>query len=77
MLEILKISADFNNADRHGRIRLNTNGSLADIKKAKLDLKEGLQVLVYDDEALATVGQLEYSGEENIWVARIDWDTLK
>ena len=77
MTDIPKLFADFNNADRQGRVRLNTNGIFADIKKLNLELKEGMQVLLHDDDSLKTVGQLKYSDEENIWVAEINWDTLK
>ena len=76
MTDIPKLFADFNNADRQGRVRLNTNGTFADIKKLKLELKEGMQVLLHDDDCLETVGQLKYSDEENIWVAELNWDTL-
>ena len=77
MTDIPKLFADFNNADRQGRARLNTNGTFADIKKSNLELKEGMQVLLQDDDSLKTVGQLKYSDEENIWVAEINWNTLK
>lgn len=36
-----KIFVDFNNADSNGRIRLNTNGTLSDIEKYKIELLEG------------------------------------
>ena len=76
MTDIPKLFADFNNADQHGRVRLNTNGTFADIKKWNLKLKKGMQVLLDDNDSLTTVGQLKYSDEENIWVAEINWDTL-
>ena len=76
MTDIPKLFADFNNADQHGRVRLKTNGTFADIKKWNLKLKKGMQVLLDDNDSLTTVGQLKYSDEENIWVAEINWDTL-
>ncbi len=77
MTELPKLFADFNNADQHGRVRLNTNGTFADIKRLSLELKEGMQVPLHDDDSLKTVGQLKYSDKENIWVAEINWNTIK
>jgi hypothetical protein len=75
-MDIPKLFADFNNADQHGRVRLNTNGTHADIKRLSLVLKEGMQVVLDDDDSLTTLGSVKYSNEENIWVAEINWDTL-
>ena len=75
-MDILKLFVDFNNADLHGRVRLNTNQTFADIDILKLELKEGMQVFLDDEDRLATIGHLTYSDEENTWVAEINWDTL-
>lgn len=76
MNSIPKIFADFNNADEKGRLRLNTNGSIDSIQKNQVDMKQGLNVLLDDNDSLQAVGNLEFSDEENIWVARIDWDSI-
>lgn len=76
-MNIPKIFADFNNADQQGRVRLTTNGSLADIRRLNLELKDGMQVFLDDDEGLTTIGYLKYSDDEKIWVVQIDWDNLQ
>lgn len=76
-MDIPKLSADFNNSDQHGRVRLNTNGTFEDIKRLNLTLKENMQVFLDDDDSLTTIGKLKFSDEENIWVAEINWDDVK
>ncbi len=58
-----------------GRIRLNTNGSLKDIKN--IQLYNGLKVILNDADELEAEGIIEYSESEKIWVAKIDWDKIK
>ncbi len=77
MTEIPKLFVDFNNADRYGRVRLNTNGTFADIKELNLELKEGMRVSLDDNDSLTTIGEVKYSDEEKIWVAEINWDDIK
>lgn len=67
----MKIFADFNNADNSGRVRLNTHGSLADIERVGILLKPGLELILTDYDELETVGFVEFSAEEKIWVAKI------
>jgi len=69
-----KIFADFNNADTKGRVRLTTAGTLADLKTFGLKLEAGLELMLDDREGLSTAGIVEFSEEENIWVAKIDWE---
>jgi hypothetical protein len=69
-----KIFADFNNADKKGRIRLDTNGSIADIKKLKVEMQPGMEIWLTDNDSLKAKGVIEYSAEEQIWVAVIDWN---
>jgi len=71
-----KIFADFHNADSSGRIRLTTAGTLEDIKRLNIELQNGLQVILNDHEEFETVGIIEYSENENIWVAKIDWNKI-
>lgn len=77
MTEIPKLFADFNNADEHRRVRLNTKGTFADIKKLNLELKDGMQVFLDDNDSLTTIGYIKYSYEEKIWVAEINWGDIK
>jgi hypothetical protein len=71
-----RIFADFNNADKRGRVRLNCDGSIKDIERSGVKLLEGKEIQLSDGEDLETKGILHYSKEENIWVAEIDWDNL-
>lgn len=66
-----RIFADFNNFDTQGRVRLNTNGTKEDLKKLELRLVNGMKLLLYDD-GLQVEAVVEFSNEENIWVATID-----
>ena len=76
MLTEIKLFADFHNADKQGRVRLNTTGTLDDLAKYNITLKRGLEVLLNDDDSLEVKGVVEYSEEERIWVARIDWNKI-
>ena len=71
-MDIPKLFVDFNNADKLGRVRLNTNGTFADIDRLNIELKENMQVLLNDDDTLTTIGIIKYSSEEKIWVAEIN-----
>jgi hypothetical protein len=84
-MEKPKIFVDFGNADSHGRIRLNCNGSIEDLSKQKVVLHDGLAITLYSDD-LDDKGQLDellvdgiasFSNEEHCWVARIDWTAIR
>jgi hypothetical protein len=70
-----KIFADFNNADEKGRVRLNTNGSINDLKS--IILRRGLPILLDDTDGLTCEAILEFSDEENMWVAVINWNDIQ
>ncbi|MEM7370918.1 MAG: hypothetical protein AAF587_20050 [Bacteroidota bacterium] len=72
-----RIFADFNNCDPLGRVRLNSDGTLADLKEKKITLKRGQKFLLNDDDGLSTIGEIVFSANEKIWVAKIDWDTFQ
>lgn len=76
-MNLVRVFVDFHNADRQGRVRLNTKGTFEDIETKKITLEKGLKLLLDDHEGLQTEGVVEFSENENIWVARIDWDQLK
>lgn len=71
-----KIFADFNNRDRHGRVRF-TDGTKADIERLQIKLIPGILVFLDDGEELSAEGIIEFSKEENTWVARYDEETLR
>jgi len=70
-MNIPKIYADFNNADRHGRLRLAIHGSEEDIKAQKLKMFNGMKIIVHDDDELSANAEVIFSEEEKIWVAKI------
>ena len=70
------ITADFNNADESGRLRLNLNGPMRDIARLGLHLENGLRVILQDDD-LEADGEVVFSADEGIWVAKIDWDAIR
>ena len=71
-----RIFADFHNTDTEGRVRLTCKGTMEDIERDHLNLYEGQHIIIYSEE-LEVKGVVEYSEEENIWVAVIDWDAIK
>jgi hypothetical protein len=70
-----KILADFHNADNQGRVRLNCTGTTYDLNRKNIDLQSGLVLTIYSEE-LEAEGVVEFSEEESLWVARIDWDAI-
>ncbi len=71
-----KIYADFHNAEAQGRLRLNCVGTVKDLALHQVVLRDGLLLTLYSEE-LATEGQVQYSTDENLWVAIIDWNAIR
>lgn len=74
--QLPRVFVDFNNADRQGRVRLNCVGTVNDLNRLGIVLREGTQMLLACIE-LATEGTATYSAEEGLWVARVDWDRIR
>jgi hypothetical protein len=86
----LGVYADFHNADALGRLRLNCVGTVQDLAEGvrlahtgnagnlrqHITLQEGLRLNLYSEE-LEVEGEVLYSGEENVWVAAIDWAAIQ
>lgn len=75
------IFADFQNADSHGRVRLNTAGTLEDLSVGRVVLSDGLLVTLYTDDGdtadgLRVDGTVERN-EEGCWVAVVDWSAVR
>lgn len=70
------IYADFNNADSCGCLRLNCSGTDRDLVRQAVQLREGLQLTLHDEE-LEADGEAHFSDEEQVWVARIDWRLVR
>ena len=71
------IHADFMNADTQGRLRLTCVGTTEDLARLGIRLVEGLHIIVTDDDELEADGEVVYSTEEHIWVAKIDWNAIR
>ena len=72
----LKVFADFHNADVKGRVRLNCAGTVADIERHGIELQDGQSLIIYSEE-LEVEGIVNYSQEEKLWTAVIDWDAIR
>ncbi|MBX9583581.1 MAG: hypothetical protein K2X87_25040 [Gemmataceae bacterium] len=72
----LTLYADFNNADAEGRVRLNGAGTLSDLARLGVRLRDGLPLTIHD-EGLAADGEVVYSPSEGVWTARIDWSLVR
>jgi hypothetical protein len=71
-----RIFADFQNADLQGRLRLNCIGTIEDLSRQGTQLIDGGKLLIYSEE-LEADAIVQYSDEEKIWVAKIDWDKIR
>ena len=71
-----KVFADFHNADAQGRLRLNCIGTVEDLAQQQIVLRDGLPLTFYSEE-LEVEGIVQYSTDENVWVAVIDWSVIR
>ncbi len=80
-----KVYADFHNLDDSNRPRLTCAGTRADLSRQGIELREGLILTLYmDDEddrgqadELLVEGVIHYCPEEQVWVAFVDWATVR
>jgi hypothetical protein len=71
-----KVFADFHNADAKGRLRLNCIGTVEDLAQQQIVLRDGLSLTLYSED-LEVEGVVQYSTDENVWVAVIDWNAIR
>ncbi|MCY3552912.1 MAG: hypothetical protein OXH39_20825 [Candidatus Poribacteria bacterium] len=71
-----RVFADFHSADAKGRVRLNCDGTMADIKRQKIVLQDGQSLIIYREE-LEVTGVVHYSEKEKLWTAVIDWNAIQ
>jgi hypothetical protein len=71
-----RVFVDFHNADEQGRLRLNCVGSIEDLAHQRTGLRNGQSLILYG-ENLEVEGVVEFSEEEKIWVAAIDWNQIR
>jgi hypothetical protein len=70
-----KVFTDFHNADARGRLRLNCIGTIEDLARQQIVLRDGVCLTLYSEE-LEAEGVVEYSTDEHLWVAVIDWHAI-
>lgn len=63
------IYADFQNVDKLGRVRLNQRRTLFDLKTQHIIPGPGKQVVLDNDAGVSGKGIIQFSEEEEIWVA--------
>lgn len=73
---IPRVFADFHNADVQGRLRLDCIGTVEDLARQNIELHDE-QLLTLYSEDLEVEGVVQYSTEEKLWVAAIDWNAIK
>lgn len=71
-----RIFADFHNADSRGRLRLNCIGTIEDLDRQQIELYQDEKLILYSED-LEVDGVVQYSEEENVWTADIDWDQIR
>lgn len=79
-----KVYADFHNADPDGRLLLNCVGTIEDLARQGITLREGMLLTLYSDDLdangqpdeLLVNGVVSFSEEDHCWVAAIDWSAI-
>jgi hypothetical protein len=71
-----RVFVDFQNSDRQGRVRLNSVGTIQDLNRLGITLREGTEMLLHCLE-LEFEGTATYSAEEGLWVAKVDSDNIR
>ena len=79
-----KVYADFHNADADGRLRLNCVGTVEDLARQAITLRDGMPLTFYSDDLdsegrldeLLVDGVVSFSETEQCWVAAIDWSAI-
>jgi hypothetical protein len=80
-----KVYADFQNLDDFNRLRLTCAGTREDLARLGIQLRPGLALTLYMDDAddqgrpdeLRAEGVVHFNEAEHCWVATIDWSALR
>jgi len=80
-----RVYADFQNLDDSNRLRLTCAGTVHDLERLGLQLREGLTLTLYTDDEddaghsdeLRAEGVVHYNYEQQCWVAAIDWGATR
>jgi hypothetical protein len=80
-----RVYADFQNLDDNNRLRLTCAGTRGDLERQGIELRPGMALTVYSDDAndegrpdeLVAEAVVHYNEEEQCWVAAIDWKAIR
>jgi hypothetical protein len=80
-----RVYADFHNLDNSNRLRLNCAGTVEDLGRQGIEMREGLALTFYMDDAddqgrpddLLVEGVAHYDEAARCWVALADWNTVR
>ena len=80
-----RVYADFQNLDDENRLRLTCAGTRRDLERQALELREGMALTLYTDDAmddgrsdqLLADAVVHFNETENCWVAAVDWQALR
>ena len=80
-----RVYADFQNLDDENRLRLTCAGTRRDLERHGIQLRDGLALILYTDDAdeagqpdeLLAHGIVQYNESEKCWVAAIDWRAVR
>jgi len=84
-MDIPRIYADFQNLDDFNRLKLTCAGTVNDLARYGIQLRDGLVLTFCTDDAddqgqpdeLRVEGVVRYNAEEKCWVAAVDWSALR
>jgi hypothetical protein len=80
-----RVYADFQNLDDENRLRLTCAGTRQDLERQAIQLREGMHLTLYADDAtddghpdeLLADGVVHFNEAEKCWVAQIDWQAVR
>src|SRR2546422_2402567 len=80
-----KVYADFQNLDDSNRLRLTCAGTREDLSRQAIELRDGLVLTFYTDDAddqgrpdeLRVEGVVHYDQQEQCWIGVVDWSALR
>ncbi|MCU0549974.1 MAG: hypothetical protein MUC48_11555 [Leptolyngbya sp. Prado105] len=75
-MSLSRVFVDFHNADEQGRLRLNCIGTIEDLARQQEDLENGQRLTLYSED-LEVDGVVQFSEDEKVWVATIDWNQIR
>jgi hypothetical protein len=75
-MSLPKVFVDFHNADEQGRLRLNCIGTIEDLARQQAELENGQRLTLYSED-LEVDGVVQFSEDEKVWVAAIDWSQIR